>query len=66
MSEQLTLYFVGLRDKNHRVTIQSAAAMTYDEAIEKVLAAPIMENIVAYTRMSNADELVWIDIDEQN
>ena len=66
MSEQLTLYFVGLRDKNHRVTIQSVAAMTYDEAIEKVLANPIMENVVAYYRMINADEVRWIDIDEQN
>jgi hypothetical protein len=66
MSEQRTLYFVGLRDKNHRVTIQSAAAMTYDEAIAQVLAKPIMENVVAYCRIVSADEVLWIDIDEQN
>jgi hypothetical protein len=63
---KLTLYFVGLRDKNERVTIQSIAATNYEEAIEKVLANPIMENVVAYYRMVNADEVRWIDIDEQN
>jgi hypothetical protein len=62
----LTLYFVGLKDKNERVTIQSVTATTYEEAIEKVLANPIMENVVAYYRMLNANEVRWINIDEQN
>lgn len=66
MSEKLTLFFVGLKDKNERVTIQSAAAMSYDEAIANVLAKPVMENVVAYCRMISANEVLWININEQN
>lgn len=66
MSKQLTLFFVGLKDKNECVTIQSAAATCYDEAIAAVLAKPVIENVVAYCRMISANEVLWVNLNEQD
>lgn len=60
------MWFVGLRNKNERVTVQSVVASSLDEAIEKVLANPVMEDVVAYYRMESAEDAKWINIDEQN
>ena len=66
MSKQITLFFVGLKEKNERVIIQSAAATCYDEAVASVLAKPLIENAVAYCRMVSENEVLWININEQN
>ena len=58
------MWFVGLRNKHERVTIQSVVAASLDEAIEKVLANPVLEDVVAYYRMESAEDVRWININE--
>lgn len=66
MNKTKTLFFVPIKNKNGRLTIQSAAAHSLDEAIAHVLANPVMEDIVSYCRVESETERKWINIDEQN
>lgn len=66
MNKTKTLFFVPIKNKNGRLTIQSAAAYSLDEAIEHILANPIIEDIVSYCRVESVTERKWININEQN
>lgn len=60
-----TLWFVAIKNKEGKLTIQSEVGETFDEAAEKVLKNPKLDNVVAYKKLDN-EEFVWVNIDEQN
>lgn len=67
------LWFVAIKNEK-RFTIQSIIAETHEDAIDKVLKDPLIENVIAYQRIirirrsdgPKSHKSIWINLNEQN